>query len=40
MRGFLSVLADYKAARCFDYQAGDEVGVKSCTLEFEGEYTD
>ena len=21
-----------------DYQAGDEVGVKSCTLEFEGEY--
>ena len=21
-----------------DYQAGEEVGVKSCTLEFEGEY--
>ncbi len=24
--------------RVLDYQAGDEVGVKSCTLEFEGEY--
>lgn len=24
--------------RMMDYQAGDEVGVKSCTLEFEGEY--
>ena len=24
--------------RMMDYQAGDEVGVKSCTLEIEGEY--
>lgn len=24
--------------KVLDYQAGDEVGVKSCTLEFEGEY--
>lgn len=24
--------------KILDYQAGDEVGVKSCTLEFEGEY--
>ena len=24
--------------RVLDYQAGDEVGVKSCTIEFEGEY--
>lgn len=24
--------------RMLDYQAGDEVGVKSCTMEFEGEY--
>ncbi|MDO4758479.1 MAG: peptide chain release factor 2 [Rikenellaceae bacterium] len=24
--------------RTLDYQAGDEVGVKSCTLEFEGDY--
>ena len=24
--------------RMLDYQAGDEVGVKSCTLEFEGEF--
>ena len=24
--------------RVLDFQAGDEVGVKSCTLEFEGEY--
>ncbi len=24
--------------KTLDYQAGDEVGVKSCTLEFEGEY--
>lgn len=24
--------------KMLDYQAGDEVGVKSCTLEFEGEY--
>ncbi len=24
--------------KVMDYQAGDEVGVKSCTLEFEGEY--
>jgi peptide chain release factor 2 len=24
--------------RVVDYQAGDEVGVKSCTVEFEGEY--
>ena len=24
--------------RTLDYQAGDEAGVKSCTLEFEGEY--
>lgn len=24
--------------RTLDYQAGDEVGVKSCTLEIEGEY--
>ena len=24
--------------KALDYQAGDEVGVKSCTLEFEGEY--
>ena len=26
--------------KVLDYQAGDEVGVKSCTLEFEGEYAD
>ena len=24
--------------RMMDYQAGDEVGVKSCTLEIEGDY--
>ena len=24
--------------KVLDYQAGDEVGVKSCTMEFEGEY--
>ena len=24
--------------KVLDYQAGDEVGVKSCTLEFEGDY--
>ena len=24
--------------KVLDYQAGEEVGVKSCTLEFEGEY--
>ena len=24
--------------KMLDYQAGDEVGVKSCTMEFEGEY--
>ncbi len=24
--------------RTLDYQAGDEVGVKSCTIEFEGDY--
>ena len=24
--------------KTLDYQAGDEVGVKSCTLEFEGDY--
>ena len=24
--------------KVLDFQAGDEVGVKSCTLEFEGEY--
>ncbi len=24
--------------RTLDYQAGDEVGVKSCTIEFEGEF--
>ncbi len=24
--------------KVLDYQAGDEVGVKSCTLEFDGEY--
>ena len=24
--------------KVLDYQAGDEVGVKSCTIEFEGEY--
>ena len=24
--------------RILDYQAGDEVGVKSCTMEFEGDY--
>jgi len=24
--------------RILDYQAGDEVGVKSCTVEFEGDY--
>ena len=24
--------------RMLDYQAGDEVGVKSCTLEIEGDY--
>lgn len=24
--------------RMMDYQAGDEVGVKSCTMEFEGDY--
>ncbi|MCH5330314.1 MAG: peptide chain release factor 2 [Alistipes sp.] len=24
--------------KILDYQAGDEVGVKSCTIEFEGEY--
>ena len=24
--------------RMLDYQAGDEVGVKSCTMEFEGEF--
>ncbi len=28
---------NYKV-KVLDYQAGDEVGVKSCTLEFEGEY--
>ena len=28
---------DYKY-RMMDYQAGDEVGVKSCTLEIEGDY--
>lgn len=26
------------AVKVISYQAGDEVGVKSCTLEFEGEY--
>ena len=26
--------------KVLDFQAGDEVGVKSCTLEFEGEYAD